>query len=124
MTDMLPDGKSVALDAPIERDKMNLVHMRLFDNQGRSPVTLAERHKTVEISAVTPEPVVVADHRPEGATRVDVQCLSDIYLRYDGDTVKVMENKGSCCPENTSRSFRTKRSTISSLARRRRPNFP
>lgn len=98
MTDILPDGTSVVLGTPIEREKMNLVHMRLFDNQGRSPVPLAERHKTVTIAAETPAAVVISSHRPEGATRVDVQCLKDIYLRYDGDTEKVMEGKGLLMP--------------------------
>jgi len=98
MTDTLPDGKSVAIDAPIEREKMNLVHARNFDNQWTSPVPMANRHQAVTFAAEAPEAIAIAALKPEGATRLDVQCLSDMFFRWDGDVVKVMAGDGFTLP--------------------------
>ena len=94
MTDILPTGEVLDRGAALEREKMLLVHARNYDNQWTSPVPLANRHVTVTFAAEAPVAIEIAALKPEGATRLDIQCLSDIYFRWDGDTAKVMENKG------------------------------
>lgn len=94
MKDILPDGRVIDFDAPIPRERMPLVYTREFDRFFISPVPLANRHVSVTLLANGANPIVLANLKPVGATRVNVQTKWDVLYRLDGNLAQLAAQHG------------------------------
>lgn len=94
MKDTLPDGSTSKPSARYTEREMEIVHFRSLDEPWNTDVPLAERHKTISINKTDEGPLSVADHAPEGATRVVYQADYDLRWRFDGDDALLQADKG------------------------------